>query len=303
MIENFSAGALDRMGIGPEVLQAANPRLIVVSMSGLGGTGPWRDYVTYADAVTALSGLTTLALDRTHSAPIVHGFADIVAGLQAALATLAALIDRRRTGSGCVVDLSELEAVGAQIGPGLLELAATGTASSPRSLPHPKAHTGVSVPTAGWPSPSRTTGPGRRCPRSSGAGTSPDRPPLRRTAASRTKHLPELDAAITAWTARERRRMSPSAFRRRYRQAQCRTDTTSSSTTHSYTPHGFYRVLEHPRAGPFLHEGIPIRLSLTPGDLWEPAPLLGADTDAVLETLGGFTPIEIAALHATGALE
>ena len=66
---------------------------------------------------------------------------------------------------------------------------------------------------------------------------------------------------------------------------------------------GFYRVLEHPRAGPFLHEGIPIRLSLTPGDLWEPAPLLGADTDAVLETLGGFTPIEIAALHATGALE
>ena len=120
-------------------------------MSGLGGTGPWRDYVTYADAVTALSGLTALALDRTHSAPIVHGFADIVAGLQAALATLAALIDRRRTGSGCVVDLSELEAVAAQIGPGLLELTATGTHEQrQRSLPHPKAYTGASVPTAGW---------------------------------------------------------------------------------------------------------------------------------------------------------
>ena len=65
----------------------------------------------------------------------------------------------------------------------------------------------------------------------------------------------------------------------------------------------FYRVLDHPKAGPFVHEGNPIHLSATPGGLWDPAPLLGADTDSVLAELGEFTEEEIARLRTTGALE
>ena len=66
---------------------------------------------------------------------------------------------------------------------------------------------------------------------------------------------------------------------------------------------GFYQLLEHPRAGQFLHEGIPIRLSMTPGGLRDPAPLLGADTDFVLHRLGGYTSAEIDELRASGTLE
>ena len=68
-----------------------NRGLIVVSMSGLGATGPWKDYVSYADVMSALAGFTGLAAGGERPTPVVHGLADIVAGHHAALATLAAL--------------------------------------------------------------------------------------------------------------------------------------------------------------------------------------------------------------------
>ena len=307
LIENFSAGALDRMGLGADVLRAVNPQLIVVSMSGFGSTGPWRDYVSYADAVSALSGVTALALDGPHAAPVVHGLADIVAGNHAALATLAALADRRRTGLGSVVDLSELEAMAAQIGPGLLALTACGMQPT---------WPGGCAPLCAPEGVYRCMGPDRWV-----AVTVPDdmawialcavigRQDLGdvrrlRHATGRAEHATEIDAAITAWTAP---RPAGDVAERLQAAGVPAAAVQDGRDLVEHDPQlrarGFYQLLEHPRAGTFLHEGIPIRLSMTPGGLRDPAPLLGADTDFVLHRLGGYTSAEIDELRASGTLE
>jgi crotonobetainyl-CoA:carnitine CoA-transferase CaiB-like acyl-CoA transferase len=275
-------------------------------MSGLGGTGPWRDYVSYADAVSALSGLTALALDGPHAAPVVHGLADIVAGHHAALATLAALAERRRSGLGAVIDLSELEAMAAQTGPGLLALTATGMppaqgCGSPLAAPEgvyrclgPDRWVAITVPDdAAWFALCGVIG-------------SADLAGADRLASSagRAACRAEIDSAISAWTAPR----SAEDVAERLQSAGVPAGAVQDGrdlVEHDpqLRARQFYRVLTHPRAGPYLHEGIPIRLSATPGDLWDAAPLLGADTDGVLRTLGRFTPAEIATLQASGVLE
>jgi crotonobetainyl-CoA:carnitine CoA-transferase CaiB-like acyl-CoA transferase len=65
---------------------------------------------------------------------------------------------------------------------------------------------------------------------------------------------------------------------------------------------GFYVRKEHPVAGAFLHEGTPIRLSRTPGGIREAAPLLGADTDAVLREVAGLPEERIRRLRDAGTL-
>jgi crotonobetainyl-CoA:carnitine CoA-transferase CaiB-like acyl-CoA transferase len=65
---------------------------------------------------------------------------------------------------------------------------------------------------------------------------------------------------------------------------------------------GFYVRLEHPAAGAFLHEGVPIRLTGTPGGIRKPAPLLGADTDEVLSEVAGIGPERLRRLHQAGVL-
>jgi len=66
---------------------------------------------------------------------------------------------------------------------------------------------------------------------------------------------------------------------------------------------GFYQRLDHPIAGPVLHEGIVARLTATPGALTSPAPLLGQHTEPVLRELLGFDDDRLAALRAAGITE
>ena len=65
---------------------------------------------------------------------------------------------------------------------------------------------------------------------------------------------------------------------------------------------GFYVRKEHPVAGAFLHEGVPIRLTRTPGGIREAAPVLGADTDAVLSEVAGLPTERIRQLREAGVL-
>ena len=60
VIDNFSVGVLDRWGIGYDDVSPGNPGVIYVGMSGMGVSGPWSNYVTYAPTVHALAGLTYL---------------------------------------------------------------------------------------------------------------------------------------------------------------------------------------------------------------------------------------------------
>jgi crotonobetainyl-CoA:carnitine CoA-transferase CaiB-like acyl-CoA transferase len=117
VIENFSPGVLDKWGLGYDRMREINPNVILVSMSGAGQTGPWRRAVTFADTLAAMSGLT----HETNNQGLTFGLGDMVAANAATLATLD-LLYRDEAGH---VDLSQLEAMAAHLGPAMLEPAPT----------------------------------------------------------------------------------------------------------------------------------------------------------------------------------
>lgn len=127
VIENFSAGVLDEWGAGWDQLSAWNDQIIYLSMHGAGDDGPWRDYVTFAPTVHALSGLTALTgpEGRTDCGTGV-ALNDHASGLAGAVALLGAIEARRRTGRGQHIDLSQFELASYLVGPALLDFQANG---------------------------------------------------------------------------------------------------------------------------------------------------------------------------------
>ena len=123
VIDNFSARVMRAWGMDYESLVAVNPDIICISMSGLGHTGPRSSYVSYGPTLQALSGYTMLMADE-NGAPAGYGYsyADMCGGYTGALAALIALWNRKRTGRGQFVDLSQFEAVTAVVGTSLLDI-------------------------------------------------------------------------------------------------------------------------------------------------------------------------------------
>jgi crotonobetainyl-CoA:carnitine CoA-transferase CaiB-like acyl-CoA transferase len=122
VIDNFSARVMRAWGMDYDSLVAVNPKIICISMSGLGHTGPRSSYVSYGPTLQALSGYTMLMADANGSpAGYGYSYADMCGGYTGALAALIALWNRKRTGRGQFVDLSQFEAVTAVVGTSLLD--------------------------------------------------------------------------------------------------------------------------------------------------------------------------------------
>ena len=112
VIENFRPGVIDRLGIGWKKLSAANPRLILASISGFGQTGPEAQRQAYAPIIHAESGWIGRKAEMLGEAPrdSVVSFADSIAGLHGMVAVLSALHMRERTGRGQQIDVAMLDA-------------------------------------------------------------------------------------------------------------------------------------------------------------------------------------------------
>jgi crotonobetainyl-CoA:carnitine CoA-transferase CaiB-like acyl-CoA transferase len=112
MVENFRAGALDKLGLGFEALHARNARLVYCSVSGFGRSGPYAQKGGYDLMAQALTGHMSFTGEGGSRPPVKAGapIADITAGLLATIGVLAALQMRERTGSGQMVDTSLMEA-------------------------------------------------------------------------------------------------------------------------------------------------------------------------------------------------
>ena len=112
VVENFSAGTTERLGLGPNTLMALNPRLVYTSISGFGANMVSAQNRAMDTVVQALSGLM-MTSGRRDDAPVRVGvpFGDLAAPLFAVIGTLAALIQARSTGQGQHVDVSLLGAI------------------------------------------------------------------------------------------------------------------------------------------------------------------------------------------------
>ncbi|MER5434161.1 CoA transferase [Streptomyces sp. NPDC002588] len=300
LVENFSATVLTRMGLGYDTLREINPGLVYVSMSGMGHTGPRAGWVSYADTVSASSGLTGLTgWGPDDVVGVIYGHGDIVAGLQAALATVAALEHRAETGRGQHIDLSQLEAIAAHMGTSLLTAARSLAGNThPRWSPQgvyrclgADRWLAVSVRSdEEWTSLCRVL----------------ERPDLAErlpTADDRRRESDLVDDALGAWA----RTLSADLAAELLQAAGIPAGAVQDGrelVEHDpqLRARGFYVRAEHPVAGAFLHEGVPIRLTGTPGSVRGPAPVLGADTDAVLREVAGLSPERLGELREAGVL-
>jgi crotonobetainyl-CoA:carnitine CoA-transferase CaiB-like acyl-CoA transferase len=119
LLESFKHGGLEGYGLGPEVLHQANPKLVIVRISGWGQTGPYATRPGFGTLVEAFSGFAEKNgfPDKPPALPNL-GLADMIAGLSGAFATLAAVREVEVNGGlGQVVDLSLLEPMLGILGP------------------------------------------------------------------------------------------------------------------------------------------------------------------------------------------
>ena len=125
-LENFRPGVLRRLGLGYEAMREVRPDIILVSLSANGQTGPESGYAGYAPMFAALGGLGHLT-GYPDAPPVELRHAmDHTGGMLAALAAVAAIAARQRTGQGQHVDVSVRDLATAFIGPELLDVAMNG---------------------------------------------------------------------------------------------------------------------------------------------------------------------------------
>lgn len=130
VVESFAPRVMAKHGLDYESLKAIKPDIIMISLSGYGQTGSWRDYVAYGMGLEPASGISSVT-GYLNGDPQRTGisFTDPYSGVVGAGAVLAALLYRRRTGKGQYIDLSEQEAAIPVIGYALMEQAMNGQLS------------------------------------------------------------------------------------------------------------------------------------------------------------------------------
>jgi crotonobetainyl-CoA:carnitine CoA-transferase CaiB-like acyl-CoA transferase len=310
LVENFSLGVLERRGMGYEQLREINPRLIYISLKGLGSTGPQAHHVTWGPNLLCLFGMTYLwnapkAKVRTQEARVQHP--DFMAGVAGAAAVVSALLYRERTGKGQFIDEAQIE-VGANLfGPYYLDYLINGRVTAPAGNRRPGA-----APYGAYPC---KDGPERWCAisvksqeewqRFCAAIGNPDWccDPRFTTPLARERNVEALDALVGDWT----RQYTGVEVMERLQAAGVAAAPIEDVDDLFADPHlkarGMLVELEEPEAGPVVTEYPPVRLSETPPQVRTPAPLMGEHTEQVLRDILHLPAEEIEALKASGALE
>jgi crotonobetainyl-CoA:carnitine CoA-transferase CaiB-like acyl-CoA transferase len=306
VVENFAAGVMERMGLGYEALRSRRPDVIMIALSGYGATGPDCDKVSYGPAQVPLSGLSSVTGYRGW--PPMHvgvSYGDPTGGLHGAVAVLAALLHRARTGAGQYIDLSQWETTMSVLPDAITAWTMNGVQPEragnrdPHMAPHgifraagEDRWVAVAVEDdAAWP----------RLAAAIGHPELADDPRYR-TVVDRKRHEDELEALLTEWTGAR----TPEEATALLQAAGVAAFTVASNRDLAEDPHlaarDFFVDLAHPEVGTRRHIGVPWRMSESEVRVRRPAPCLGADTDAVLRDVLGYSEAEVASLRAAAAL-
>ncbi len=308
-IDNFSARVMDNLGLDYESLRQLKPDIICMRMTGFGLTGPDRDHVSYGPTLQALAGYTLLMAEPGGPpAGFGYSYSDLASGNLGALAVLAALWHRRRTGRGQLVDLAQLEAVASLVGPTLLARALDGGASAPTgnaSQEGPAAPHGV-YPCAGderWLA--ITVFDDVEWERFVAAIGRPTWTSERRfaTRAARLTHAAALDQQVAEWTRGQRAEEAMALLQRAGVAAGLVADAEDLCTRDpQLAARGHFVDVPTPEGRSVRIDGSPFLLSDTPARVRGPGPLLGEHTDEVLSSLLGCNAEEIRTLRAAGVI-
>jgi hypothetical protein len=171
LIESYTPGVMTARGLDYESLQRINPRLVMMSTSLMGHSGPLSNFAGFGNLAGAITGFYELTgwPDRSPAGPFL-AYTDYVAPRFGVAALLAALDWRRRTGRGQFLDFSQAEAA-IHFSPAILDHTVNGSHPTPWAMPtrtsNRTACIAVRATIAGSPSPARPTNSARRWPRRS----------------------------------------------------------------------------------------------------------------------------------------
>jgi crotonobetainyl-CoA:carnitine CoA-transferase CaiB-like acyl-CoA transferase len=288
LIENFRPGTMNRLGLDYASLSAANPRLIYVSISGYGQTGPRRLEPAMDLIIQSASGL--MSITGTAAGETVktgHSIADITAGLFSLIGAMLAIEARHRTGRGQFVDVSMMDTVMSTMLPSFARYLASGTVPKPMGtlfegiVPYRNfvcADREITIAVASdklWKSFCEATGRGDLADNSDYKTN-----PLR--VKNRAVLEPILEAMLRSrpadhWVQLLSKFGVPATVVRNLKEVI----EDEQTSARNMTP-----TVQHPVAGAIRVLGVPVQLSDTPGCIGSASPLLGADTDAVLKGIG-----------------
>jgi len=293
VIENFSPRVMSNWGLNYEKLKAVRPDIIMVSMSGFGQTGPWRDFVAFGPTIQALSGLTYLSsFSQDALMGLGFSYADVIGGLYAVFTVLVALEHRERTGLGQYIDLSEYEAACTLLGPALLDLFGNQRDALPQG------NQPDYIPAAPHGS-YRCLGEDRWCVIAvfneiewqalCEAMGNPEWTQEQRfsSLAKRKQHASELDELLGRWTAKNSAEELVSLLQARGVHAGVVQNAEDLAGDPHLKARDYFVELEHPVFGSTISDGSPIKLTESSSADWKAAPLLGEDNRYVfMELLG-----------------
>jgi benzylsuccinate CoA-transferase BbsF subunit len=285
VVENFTPRVMANWGLDYASLKKIKPDIVMLSLSTMGNTGPWRDYTGFGPTIQAFSGMTYLT-SFPGKPPLGLGisYADHIAGLIGCLALLGALEYRQKTGEGQYIDVSQVEAMASLLGGAILdylegrEMEAVG---STEAAPH-----GVY----------RCKGDDRWCAIAvftdeewRGFKRALGNPPWAEdkrfiTFKGRLRNKARLDRLVEDWTKKHAAEEVMALLQGQGVAAGVVQDANDLAKDPQLNERGFFIELGKNRA-----DGVPIRLSRTPARYRRAAPTLGQDNDYVYKKLLGMS--------------
>jgi crotonobetainyl-CoA:carnitine CoA-transferase CaiB-like acyl-CoA transferase len=308
VLENYTPGVLEKLGLGSEVLFAEKPDLVYFGTSGYGDSGPRRSWVSWGPNIEAASGLAVASGFAHRPCAMTHfAYPDSVSAFHGLFAVLAALEHRRRTGEGQRIHLAQIEAMLCSFGD-ILAATAAGGRNDERS--------GNRVD---WAAPHGCypcRGDDRWCAIAvlddgqwealCGVASRPDwlEDPRWASTGSRLDHVDALEEEIAAWTALQ----DPYDLEARLQAAGVPAGVVQTAEDHlrpdsQLMARKFFENIEHELKGRVVAAGIPLGLTGTPGRTPGAGRGLGADNDAIFGDLLGLSGAELAGLRAAGVVQ
>ena len=307
VVVNYSPRACRSMGLDHATLATVNPAVIHVSSCLMGQTGPLAEFIGFGNLSAAIAGFYEIGgwPDRPPIGPYL-AYTDVLAPRFTFCAILAALEERRRTGTGCSIDLSQAESSIQLLAPAVLEHQLTGTNPSRhgnddlRHAPH-----GV-YRCAGddaWLAVACTDDDAwqRLCTAIGRADLGGD--PALRTASDRLRTRRQLDAELESWTAIRTAADAEATLVAAGVAAHRVLDAEGCWADEQLAHRGHYRTVSHPHHGEVIVQGPRLSFSRSVCSTTRAAPPIGEDTFTILSDLLGYDVERIAGLAGAEVLE
>lgn len=306
VVENFTPGTMERLGLDYPVLSGVNSRIILASISGFGQSGPNKDKPALDVIVQAMGGVMSITGEPGRP-PVRPGvsYGDIIAGLYCVIAILGVLQERSRSGKGQAIDISMLDCQVAVLENAFARYFATGEVPGPLGTRHP-----VFTPFQAFRSKdgyvvvALVGGVSNQWPlfcAIAGLIELIDDPRFQ-DGWSRTQHYAELQPVL----AKAMRKKTTQEWLNELSAVGIPCGPLNNIARVAGDPQVLHRGMitevNHPRLGKVRMVNTPVKLSRTPARVEKSAPDLGQDTRAILKEWLGFTDKDVDSLVKVGVI-